>query len=215
MPQSALNPRLAETLRRVTVVPVLTVARATDAAPLAGALAAGGLSILEVTLRTPVAIAAIAAMRAAVPGGLVGAGTVLTPEQGEAAIAAGAGFLVSPGISPRLAAAAERWSVPLLPGVATPSEAMALHDLGYRALKLFPAEPLGGAATLRAWAAPLADLAFCPTGGIDAAKAAAYLRLSNVLCVGGSWVAPADLVAAGDWAGIAALARAAAAMPRA
>jgi 2-dehydro-3-deoxyphosphogluconate aldolase / (4S)-4-hydroxy-2-oxoglutarate aldolase len=195
-------------LRRVPVVPVLTIDDDTDAVGLARALAAGGLTILEVTLRTPSALAAIRAMVNAVPGIVVGAGTVLSPDQGVKAIHSGAKFLVSPGITPALAQAAARWPVPFLPGIATASEAMALRDLGYRTLKFFPAEPAGGVAALKGLAGPLPDLMFCPTGGIDAAKAPSYLALPTVITVGGSWVAPANLVAAGGWPAITALAAA-------
>jgi 2-dehydro-3-deoxyphosphogluconate aldolase/(4S)-4-hydroxy-2-oxoglutarate aldolase len=210
--QPKLNPGLREVLRRVPVVPVLTIDRVDVALPLARALAQGGLGILEITLRTSVALAAIREIANGMPEVLVGAGTVRSPEQAEAALAVGARFLVSPGMTPRLLSAAEGWSVPFLPGAATASEAMALGDLGYRVLKFFPAEPAGGVAALRALAAPLQDLVFCPTGGIDLGKARVYLAQPNVVCVGGSWVAPANAVAAGDWAAISALAREAAAL---
>lgn len=210
--QHKLNPRLAEELRSVAVVPVLTIESAEAAVPLARALASGGLRILEVTLRTKVALEGMRRIVREVPEAVVGAGTVLSPEQGEEAIAAGARFLVSPGMTPRLIEAAEGWSVPFLPGAATPSEAMALADLGYRALKFFPAESMGGVATLKALSAPLPQVAFCPTGGIDLEKARRYLALPNVITVGGSWVAPADAVAASDWDAISRLAREAAAL---
>jgi len=205
--QSKLNHGLAATLRNVGVVPVLTIDRVDQAVPLARALVEGGLNVLEITLRTGVALEAIGEMVRAVAGAVIGAGTVLTPEQGAAAMAHGARFLVSPGMTPRLIEAASAWPVPFLPGVATASEAMALADMGYRVLKFFPAEPAGGTAALKAIGAPLADLVFCPTGGIDAAKAPAYLALPNVVAVGGSWVAPAKAVAGGDWTAITALAR--------
>jgi 2-dehydro-3-deoxyphosphogluconate aldolase/(4S)-4-hydroxy-2-oxoglutarate aldolase len=208
--QPELNPALREVLGGVPVVPVLTIDRREVALPLARALAEGGLCILEVTLRTPMALAAIREIANGLPEALVGAGTVRSPEQAQDAIGAGARFLVSPGITPRLLAAAQSWNVPFLPAVATPSEAMALADLGYRVLKFFPAEPAGGVGALKALAAPLPDLVFCPTGGIDMAKARDYLAQPTVVCVGGSWVAPAHAVAAGDWAAITALARAAA-----
>jgi 2-dehydro-3-deoxyphosphogluconate aldolase/(4S)-4-hydroxy-2-oxoglutarate aldolase len=204
--QANLNAKLVERLQAVAVVPVLTINTLAAAVDLARALAAGGLTLLEVTLRTPAALAAIRQIAAEVPYATVGAGTVLTPEQGAEAIAAGAGFLVSPGITPRLAEAAQRWGVPFLPGAATASEAMALSDLGYRGMKFFPAEQAGGVAALRALSAPLGGLAFCPTGGIDAAKARDYLALANVVAVGGSWLAPARLVAAADWPAITRLA---------
>lgn len=205
--QSKLNPALEATLRRIRVVPVLTVEDPGSAAGLARALVAGGLTAIEVTLRTPAALEAMRAMIEAEPGALIGAGTVRDPEQADAAIRAGARFLVSPGMTPRLIEAAERWRVPFLPGAATASEAMALYDFGYRLLKFFPAEPAGGLPYLKALSAPLTGLSFCPTGGIDARNASAYLATQNVTCVGGSWVAPAKLVAAGDWPGIEKLAR--------
>ena len=205
--QSKLNPAFAAGVRRVPGIPVLTIDDAAVAVPLAEALVAGGLSVLEITLRTPAALEALRQIGVRVPGAMVGAGTVLTPDHADAAIAAGARFLVSPGMTPRLLAAAERWAVPFLPGVATVSEAMALSDLGYRMLKFFPAEQVGGAAVLKAIGAPIKELLFCPTGGIDAARAPEYLRLANVACVGGSWVAPAKAVAGGDWRTITALAR--------
>lgn len=208
--QHLLNPRLAEELRRVPVVPVLTIDDAKLAVPLAQALMAGGLRILEVTLRTEAALEGIRRIVQEVPGVLVGAGTVRTPDQGHSAIAAGARFLVSPGMTPRLVQSADGWSVPFLPGAATPSEAMALADLGYRALKFFPAEPLGGVAALKALAAPLPDVVFCPTGGIGPDTARDYLALPNVVTVGGSWVAPAAAIAKEDWDTITRLSREAA-----
>lgn len=205
----------SERLRQLlstAVVPVLTIARLQDAVPLAAALAEGGLDVIEVTLRTDTALQAIDAIARALPAVTVGAGTVRTPDHAAAACRAGARFLVSPGITPRLIEASVRLPAPLLPGAATASEAMALADLGFTVQKFFPAEPLGGAAALKALAAPLDDILFCPTGGISAANARDYLSLPNVLCVGGSWVAPPAMVAARDWAGIRDLAREAAAM---
>lgn len=210
--QSRLNAALGEALRRAAVVPVLTIDRAEDAVPLARALVEGGLEAIEVTLRTAAAIEAIRRIRLELPSALVGAGTVLTPEHGRRAIGAGAKFIVSPGMTPRLIEAAQSWPVPFLPGAVTASEAMALSDLGYSVLKFFPAEQCGGAATLKSLAAPLAGLAFCPTGGIDAAKAKDYLALPNVAAVGGSWMAPGKLVAARDWDAIGRLAGEAAAL---
>lgn len=207
--QAKLNAAFAAALSRVRVVPVLTITSAEEGVGLARALCAGGLDAIEVTLRTPAALDAMRAIRAEVPEARVGAGTVLTPEQGRDAILAGAQFIVSPGMTPRLIEAAESWPVPFLPGAVTASEAMALSDLGYRVLKFFPAESCGGAAALKALAAPLAGIAFCPTGGIAADNAGDYLALPNVAAVGGSWVAPARLVAARDWDGITALARSA------
>lgn len=210
--QFKLNAALADVLARIAVVPVLTLETPAQGVAVVRALAAGGLPAVEVTLRTPTALDAIRHIRAELPDILVGAGTVLTPEQGQAAIEAGARFLVAPGLSPRLVAAAENWPVPFLPGAVTASEAMSLADLGYKVLKFFPAEPAGGTAALKALAAPLAHLAFCPTGGIDAAKAPAYLALPNVAAVGGSWMVPPAAVAAGDWDTLTGLAAAAAAL---
>jgi len=194
------------------VIPVLTVRNAEDGVAQARALAAGGLLAIEVTLRTAGALAAITAIRDVVPGAVVGAGTVLTPEQIAEACAAGARFLVSPGASPRLAQAAASAPVPFLPGVATASEAITLMELGFRALKLFPAEAVGGVKLLASLAGPLPELRFCPTGGVDLAKAPAYLALPNVVCVGGSWMLPKAALGAGDYATVEKLAREAAAL---
>jgi 2-dehydro-3-deoxyphosphogluconate aldolase/(4S)-4-hydroxy-2-oxoglutarate aldolase len=195
-----------EIAARAPIIPVLVIEDAADARPLAEALVAGGLPALEVTLRTPAALDAIRAM-AAVPGGIVGAGTLLTPEDVAAAKAAGARFGVSPGATPRLIAACIAEELPLLPGAATASEVMALFEQGYDMLKFFPAEAAGGAAALKAIGAPIPQVAFCPTGGITPENAPDYLALPNVICAGGSWVAPKALVAAGDWTAIEALAR--------
>jgi 2-dehydro-3-deoxyphosphogluconate aldolase/(4S)-4-hydroxy-2-oxoglutarate aldolase len=196
---------------RAPIIPVLVVEDAATARPLAEALVAGGLPALEVTLRTPAALDAIRAM-AAVPGGIVGAGTLLTPEDVRAAKAAGAQFGVSPGATPRLIEACIAEELPLLPGAATATEVMTLFEQGYDMLKFFPAEASGGAPALKAIGAPIPQVSFCPTGGVSPANAMGYLSLPNVICAGGSWVAPADRVAAGDWAAIEALARAAAAL---
>jgi 2-dehydro-3-deoxyphosphogluconate aldolase/(4S)-4-hydroxy-2-oxoglutarate aldolase len=201
--------RLEAILRRGPVIPVVTIADAAHAVPLARALLEGGIAVVEVTLRTPAATEAIRRIRAEVPAILVGAGTVLSPAQLEQVDKLDVAFAVSPGATVRLLEAARASPVPLLPGVATASEAMAVLESGFTLAKLFPAEPAGGVALLKALAGPLPELRFCPTGGIDAGNAAAYLRLSNVLCVGGSWLAPADAIAAGDWRRITALARAA------
>ena len=196
------------------VVPVLVVADAAKAADLARALVAGGLPALEVTLRTPAALDAIRAM-AEVEGGVVGAGTLLTPADVKAAKAAGARFGVSPGATDRLIAACEDEGLPLLPGAVTASEVMGLLEKGYTVQKFFPAETSGGAAAIKALGAPIPQVAFCPTGGISMTNVGEYLALKNILCCGGSWVAPADAVASGDWARIETLAREAAALPRA
>lgn len=201
--------RLEAILREGPVIPVVTIADAAHATPLARALLEGGIRVIEVTLRTPAATEAIRRIRAEVPDMVVGAGTVLSPAQLEAVERLDVTFAVSPGATARLLEAARASPVPLLPGVATASEAMAVLESGFTLAKLFPAEPAGGVKLLEALAGPLPELRFCPTGGIDASKAAAYLALANVLCVGGSWLAPRDAIAAGDWRRITALARAA------
>ncbi len=191
------------------IVPVLVIDDVAAARPLAEALVAGGLPALEVTLRTPAALDAIRAM-AEVPGGEVGAGTLITPEDVRAAKAAGATFGVSPGATDVLLAACEEEGLPLLPGAATASEAMRLLERGYDMLKFFPAEASGGARALKAIGAPLPQVSFCPTGGVSPTNAQSYLSLSNVICAGGSWVAPKDLVRQARWDEIEALAREAA-----
>ena len=193
------------------VVPVLVVEDASVAADLANALITGGLPALEVTLRTPAALDVIREM-AQVPGGVVGAGTLLTPKDVENAKAAGATFGVSPGVTDILLDACEANDVPLLPGIATATEAMRLLERGYTVQKFFPAEANGGAAALKGIGGPIPQVKFCPTGGVSLANAKSYLSLSNTLCVGGSWVAPKDMVNAKDWAGITALAKEAAAL---
>lgn len=195
------------------IVPVLVVHDVAHARPLAEALVAGGLPALEVTLRTPAALDVIAEM-AKVEGGVVGAGTLLTPADVKAAKAAGAKFGVSPGATDTLLSAAEEEGLAMLPGAATSSEAMALLERGYSMLKFFPAEASGGAPALKSFASPLPQISFCPTGGVSSSNASDYLSLPNVVCAGGSWVAPTDLVQAGDWAGIEELARAASQLSR-
>jgi 2-dehydro-3-deoxyphosphogluconate aldolase / (4S)-4-hydroxy-2-oxoglutarate aldolase len=197
------------------VVPVLVVESVASALPLARALVAGGLPMLEITLRTQAALDVIRTIAAEVEGAVVGAGTVLTPGQLAEIEKLGARFAVSPGVTDSLLAAARDSAVPLLPGAASASEVMRMLEHGYRAMKFFPAEPAGGVAYLKALGSPLPEARFCPTGGIDAERATAYLALPNVVCVGGSWVAPADAVRTGDWARIERLARDAAALPRA
>lgn len=192
------------------VIPVLKIDRLEDAVPLARALARGGLPAIEITLRTPIALDAIRAASDAVPEAIVGAGTILNPEQFSQAVAAGARFIVSPGLTPALIDAAAASPIPLLPGAITPGEIMAAGDAGYSLLKFFPAEQAGGAAFLKALSSPLAGIRFCPTGGIGAKNAGDYLSLPNVICVGGSWIAPDALIAAGKWDEIEALAREAA-----
>ena len=195
------------------IVPVLVVDDAKDAGPLATALVAGGLPALEVTLRTPAALEAISEM-AKIEGGVVGAGTLLTPQDVLNAKEAGATFGVSPGATERLLDACGDADLPLLPGAATATEAMRLLERGYTMLKFFPAEASGGANAIKSIGAPIPQVSFCPTGGVSMKNARDYLSLSNVICAGGSWVAPKDLVTNGDWAGIEALAREAAALPR-
>lgn len=198
--------------RGVRVIPVVTIEREADAVPLAEALGEGGLRLIEVTLRTAAAPTAIAAIARTVPQVAVGAGTVLRPADVACAREAGARFLVSPGATPELAAAALATQLPYLPGVATPSEIMAARALGISLMKLFPAEAVGGVGLLAALAPVFAGIAFCPTGGLDEERARRYLTLPNVPMVGGSWMAPRAAVAAGDWAGVRRLARAAAAL---
>jgi 2-dehydro-3-deoxyphosphogluconate aldolase/(4S)-4-hydroxy-2-oxoglutarate aldolase len=191
------------------VIPVIVIDRLADAVPLARALVAGGVRVLELTLRTPVALQAMARVVAEVEGAIVGAGTLTRPEDVQAVQRAGAVFGVSPGLTPDLAAAARAGGLPLLPGVMTPSEVIAARNAGYTELKLFPAQQAGGIGMLKALAGPFPDVRFCPTGGIGAATAAEFLALANVVCVGGSWLTPSDAVQAGDWPRITALARAA------
>ena len=205
--------KLDHILQLAPVVPVLILDDPSEAVSLGRALVAGGLPVLEVTLRTPAALECMKAMTS-IPGAVVGAGTVLDEDQLKAAVDGGAQFLVSPGGAPKLLDAAARTDVSLLPGIATAGEAMSMMERGYRRLKFFPAEPAGGAEYVKALASPLQALKFCPTGGISLAKAPAYLKLPNVICVGGSWVAPSDAIKAGDWARIETLAREAAALPR-
>ncbi len=211
-PQQA-SLRAREIAALAPIIPVLVVDDAAHAQPLAKALVAGGLPALEVTLRTPAALDVIREM-AQVPGGVVGAGTLLTPADVQAAKDAGAQFGVSPGATDRLLDACEEADLPLLPGAATASEAMRLLERGYTMLKFFPAEASGGAPALKAIGAPIPQISFCPTGGVGLKNASDYLGLPNVVCAGGSWVAPKDAVAAGDWQRIETLAREAAALPR-
>ncbi|GGW91874.1 ketohydroxyglutarate aldolase [Streptomyces malachitofuscus] len=192
------------------VVPVVVVEDAADAVPLARALVAGGLPAVEVTLRTPAALEAVRRIAVEVPEAVVGAGTVITPEQVGEAVAAGARFLVSPGWTDALLEAMRTSGVPFLPGVSTASEVVALLERGVREMKFFPARAAGGTAYLKSLAGPLPQARFCPTGGIGPDSAPDYLALPNVGCVGGSWMLPADAVAARDWARVEALAREAA-----
>lgn len=211
-PQDA-SVKAREICELAPIVPVLVVHDVAHAKPLAQALVAGGLPALEVTLRTPAALDVIREM-ATVEGGVVGAGTLVTPADVQAAVDAGAKFGVSPGATAKLLDAAEEAGLPMLPGAATASEAMALLERGYSMLKFFPAEASGGAPAIKSIGAPLPQISFCPTGGVSPKNAGDYLSLSNVVCAGGSWVAPGDLVKAGDWDGIQALAAEASQLPR-
>ncbi len=198
---------LLEILQRAPVVPVIVIHDLATAVPLADALVAGGLSVLEVTLRTPAGLPAIAAMRRAIPEAIVGVGTLSSPEQFQMVTDAGAQFGVSPGLTPALAAASRNVPWPFLPGVMTPGELMQARELGFSLCKLFPAQQAGGVGMLKALHSVFPDVGFCPTGGIHRANAAEFLALPNVHCVGGSWVAPADLIQAGDWLAIRKLAQ--------
>ncbi len=186
-------------LRKAGIMPVVTVESIPQAIAVAGALARGGLLAIEVTLRTPVAMEALAAVKREVPEMLLGAGTVITPEQARAAVDKGADFLVTPGTPPTLAAALSRLSLPVVPGAATASEIIALLHLGFDAIKLFPAQAVGGLAMIKSLAGPFPNLAICPTGGINEANAAEFLRQPNVPCIGGSWMVTAEWVSAGKY----------------
>lgn len=194
------------------VIPVIVLQRVADAVPLAEALLAGGVKVLEVTLRTPVALACIEAIARAVPQAIVGAGTVRSELDVRAALAAGARFAVSPGHTAAISAACRAAALPLLPGVATAGEVMAALAEGHRLLKFFPAEQAGGVPMLKALAGPFGDVSFCPTGGITAESAPRFLALPNVKVCGGSWLTPQEAVDAGDWARITRLAREASAL---
>jgi 2-dehydro-3-deoxyphosphogluconate aldolase/(4S)-4-hydroxy-2-oxoglutarate aldolase len=196
------------------VIPVIVLSDIAHAVPLARALVEGGIRMLEVTLRTPVALACIERIAREVPEAVVGAGTVRSAADAQAAVLAGARFAVSPGYVHSIGKACHELGLPLLPGVSTGSEILAAQEDGYSALKFFPAMQAGGPAMLKAWQGPFGDVRFCPTGGVTAANAGEFLSLPNVVCVGGSWLTPADAVAQGDWPRIAALAREAARLPR-
>ncbi len=204
-----------EILKIAPVVPVMVVERIEDSVPLARALYNGGLKVLEITLRTSCALDAIAAMVENLPAdAVIGAGTIITPKDLEAAVKVGSTFLVSPGTTPALIEAAKASSVPLLAGVATPTEAMNLYVQGFTHQKFFPAEAAGGVPMLKSIGGPLPQITFCPTGGIDLARAPSYLALPNVACVGGTWMAPKELMKAGRWDEIERLAREAASLSR-
>lgn len=202
-------------MRDAPVIPVIVLNDVAHAVPLARALVAGGIRMLEVTLRTPQALACIEAIAREVPEAVAGAGTLRSAADARAAVNAGARFGVSPGYTAALGQACRDLALPLLPGVATGSEIMAAMEDGLTELKFFPAMQAGGPAMLKAWHGPLGDIRFCPTGGVSPSNAAEFLALPNVACVGGSWLTPADAVAQGDWARIEALAREASQLPRA
>ncbi|HEY5714778.1 MAG TPA: bifunctional 4-hydroxy-2-oxoglutarate aldolase/2-dehydro-3-deoxy-phosphogluconate aldolase [Psychromonas sp.] len=189
------------------IVPVMVINNVADAVPMAKALAAGGITVFEVTLRTAAALEAIRAIAAAMPEAMIGAGTVINTQQYDAAVAAGAKFVISPGYSKTLLEHAAKGSAPLIPGVATPSEIITALELGYDHLKFFPAEANGGAAALKAIAGPLPQVRFCPTGGVSPGNVADYMALNCVATVGGSWMIPNDAIASGDWAKVTELAK--------
>lgn len=203
---------ILDVIRSGPVIPVIVIDSLATAVPLAQALVAGGIKVLEITLRTPTALAAVRAIASSVDDAVVGVGTITRVDEVKRALDAGARFGVSPGLTPALAAAARESGLPLLPGVMTPSEVIAARAEGFTELKLFPAQPAGGIGMLTAMAGPFPDVTFCPTGGITATTAPAFLALKNVACVGGSWLTPHDLVAAGDWRAVETLAREAASL---
>lgn len=203
---------LLDIMQASPVIPVIAIDDINQAVPLAKALVAGGIRVLEVTLRTAHGLAAIRAISEQVPEAIVGVGTLLRPEEFIAARDAGAVFGVSPGLTPALIEGAKKSGLPLLPGTMTPSEVMAAREAGFKQLKLFPAVPAGGVGMLNAMAGPLQDVIFCPTGGISQETAPQFLACKNVACVGGSWLTPKDAMQAGDWAKITALAAAASAL---
>jgi 2-dehydro-3-deoxyphosphogluconate aldolase/(4S)-4-hydroxy-2-oxoglutarate aldolase len=203
-----------QVMQDAPVIPVIVLNDVAHAVPMARALVAGGIRMLEVTLRTPQALACMAAIAREVPQAVVGAGTVRSAADAAAAAQAGAQFAVSPGYTRAVGQACRDQGLPLLPGVATGSEIMLAQEDGYTALKFFPALQAGGPAMLKAWSGPFWDVQFCPTGGVTPGNAAEFLSLPNVACVGGSWLVPADALVQGDWARIEALARAACQLPR-
>ena len=204
-----------EIMRASPVIPVIAIDKFEHAVPLARALVAGGIRVLEITLRTEHGLPAIRAIAESVPDAIVGVGTLTSPEEFTASRDAGAVFGVSPGLTPALIEAAKRSGLPLLPGVMTPSEVMAAREAGFRQLKLFPAVPAGGIGMLNGIAGPLADVSFCPTGGITQETAPQFLACKNVVCVGGSWLTPKAAIEAGDWDKITEIAKAAAALKKA
>jgi 2-dehydro-3-deoxyphosphogluconate aldolase / (4S)-4-hydroxy-2-oxoglutarate aldolase len=206
--------KVRDLMRVGPVIPVIVIDELAQAVPLAKALVAGGVRVLEVTLRTPVALEAVRAIADAVEDAIIGVGTITRPEEFQLAMVAGALFGVSPGLTPALVEGARASGLPLLPGVMTPSDAIAARAAGFTELKLFPAEQAGGIGMLKALSGPFQDVTFCPTGGVTAASAAGFLALPNVGCVGGSWLTPKDAVKAGDWTRITALAHDAAGLRR-
>lgn len=208
MHENRFNKTAREILTTGPVVPVMVIQNIEDAVPLAQALVSGGIRVLEITLRTPVALDAIAMIADQVEGAIVGAGTVMTPEQLLAVEQAGATFAISPGLTPRLLEAASHVNIPLIPGIASISELMVGMEYGLDCFKFFPAEAAGGIPMLKSIAGPVPGATFCPTGGISPQNYRAYLALSNVACVGGSWIAPTDAIEAKDWARITQLAEA-------
>jgi 2-dehydro-3-deoxyphosphogluconate aldolase/(4S)-4-hydroxy-2-oxoglutarate aldolase len=207
-------PTSTQVMEDAPVIPVIVLQDVAHAVPLARALVAGGIRMLEVTLRTPVALACIEAIAKEVPEAVVGAGTVRSAADAQAAAMAGSRFVVSPGYTHAVGKACHELGIALLPGVATGSEIMAAQEDGFTSLKFFPAQQAGGSAMLKAWYGPFGDVRFCPTGGITAANAGEFLALPNVACVGGSWLTPADAVRAGDWPRITQLAAEAAGLRR-
>ncbi len=210
----AERPSSTEVMRDAPVIPVIVLQEREHAVPLARALVAGGIRMLEVTLRTPVALACIEAIAKEVPEAVVGAGTVRSSADAQAAAMAGARFIVSPGYTHAVGKASRDLGLALLPGVATGSEIMMAQEDGFTQLKFFPAMQSGGTGMLKAWHGPFNDVRFCPTGGVTPANAGEFLALPNVACVGGSWLTPAALLAKGDWDGITRLARDAAGLKR-
>lgn len=202
-----MHTAIERVVQAAPVVPVMVIEDIAHAVPLAKALVAGGLPVLEITLRTECALEAIRLIKAEVPGAIVGAGTVNTPADVDRAVAAGSEFLVSPGSTPELIDAVLASGVPILPGVNSPSEVMALMARGFKYLKFFPAEAAGGVPMLKSISGPLPQVKFCPTGGVSLKNLSSYLSLPNVVCVGGSWMAPVDLMKKGDWDAIETLAR--------
>lgn len=198
---------LSNALAKAPVIPVITITDLDQALPLAKALLEGGLKVLEVTLRTDVALEAIRLIAQNYPDALVAAGTVITPQDFDEAVEAGAKLIISPGATPELLAAATTSQIPFMPGVATASEAMVAASYGFSRLKFFPAEASGGVAALKGFSGPLANLSFCPTGGVSKANMKAYLDLPNVIAVGGSWMVPTDLIEQGRFEEITALAK--------